>query len=331
MKNMKSNILFFVIVILCSNISAQELPSLFETVEYLELKLNKAYEYERLKNKEHWVKYRSFKCTINVKNDGRIDVKYSYEFNESESLIDYKYKGWKTTSKSISFYPNHIEEIDQRVYGRYQANGFALHCKFENDECIRETSALENKEPYISYDDEYVIHFDPFLKDKTKNALDHLFNLAIAKSQISQKTDADPFSNINYKKAKGAGPISVPVSNHSSGLNGLKIKIGSTEVNGFLDSGASHIVIPLKLLAVLLERNDIEENQTISYTKIANGDILATYTHNAPTLSIANNIVRNVTISAIEGDVNILIGQSLLSKFKSWEVDNDRSILILNR
>ncbi len=220
------------------------------------------------------------------------------------------------------FYADNVIEIANAVY---------VSCKNEFSNCIRHFVYKDNKLVRDEYGSSFGFPYPIDLKEQTNNAFEHFLNLANAKAEIFHRSDTDPFASKNYSNSIGLGPVSAKIFKSTSDLYSLDIKIGNTTMRGYLDSGASHIVISKKLLDELISRNEVDTEQVISYSQIANGDIVATFTHNAPIITIGDAKITNITVSALENLPNILIGQSLLSKFTKWEIDHTNNLITLYR
>jgi len=293
------------LLILVSNVQSQDLPSLYETIKYLEDKMKEPI----MKGSYYYYEgdLKDFNYVINVSEDGYISFTEHFILNDGRSMH--------------SKYELPSDDIKVDVHSLKMS----IDC-IRNYGCAKHTFVSGSTENYSGYSFKY----DNRASDKTRNALDHLINLAQAKASIYKDIDTDPFSKNNYSVSTGK-KITVPVKKVKSGLNELEISIGEKTVKGYIDSGASHIVIPLYLLDDLVTLGYINSDRKISYASIANGDIIATYTHEAPIVIVGNSKFENITISAIDSDIDILIGQSLLGKFNNWKIDNLRSELIIER
>ena len=98
-----------------------------------------------------------------------------------------------------------------------------------------------------------------------------------------------------------------------------------------VDSGASDVSIPADIVSTLMRTKTITGEDflgTQTYV-LADGSRVPSHRFRIRSLKVGNRIVENVVagIASVKGD--ILLGQSFLSKFKSWSVDNEQHTLIL--
>jgi predicted aspartyl protease len=104
-------------------------------------------------------------------------------------------------------------------------------------------------------------------------------------------------------------------------------------LNFVIDSGAADVSIPADVVLTLvrsgtLQRSDFIGTQTY---RLADGSTVPSTTFRIRSLTMNNVVVENVTgsIANVKGD--LLLGQSFLSRFKSWSIDNGRQALVLSQ
>jgi predicted aspartyl protease len=98
-----------------------------------------------------------------------------------------------------------------------------------------------------------------------------------------------------------------------------------------LDSGASDVSIPADVVLTLMRTGTItaaDFRGTNTYV-LADGSTIPSKTFRIKSLKVGNRVLANVSgsLSPVEG--SLLLGQSFLSRFKSWSVDNLRQVLSL--
>jgi predicted aspartyl protease len=64
--------------------------------------------------------------------------------------------------------------------------------------------------------------------------------------------------------------------------------------------------------------------------KLADGSTVPSVTFRIRSLKVGNREIENVTASVTEVEGSLLLGQTFLSRFKSWSIDNQREVLVLN-
>jgi predicted aspartyl protease len=104
-------------------------------------------------------------------------------------------------------------------------------------------------------------------------------------------------------------------------------------LNFVIDSGASDVSIPADVVLTLvrsgtLQRSDFIGTQTY---KLADGSTVPSTTFRIRSLTMNNVVVENVkgSIAPVAGE--LLLGQSFLSHFKSWSIDNAKQALVLSQ
>jgi clan AA aspartic protease (TIGR02281 family) len=144
--------------------------------------------------------------------------------------------------------------------------------------------------------------------------------VASLEPSTTQRTSSVPTPVTLIPLRREGGIFSVPVT-----INGKII------LNFLLDSGAADVSIPADVVLTLkrtgtLGAADFLEKKTY---KQADGSELPSQTFLIKSLQIGNKIVENVTgsVGSVKGD--LLLGQSFLSRFKSWSIDNQRQVLVL--
>jgi len=98
-----------------------------------------------------------------------------------------------------------------------------------------------------------------------------------------------------------------------------------------VDSGASDVSIPADVVLTLIRTRTIEEGDFIGTEKysLADGSTASSRTFMIRSLKVGDKVVNNVRASIAELAAPLLLGQSFLSKFKSWSQDNVSHELVL--
>lgn len=106
---------------------------------------------------------------------------------------------------------------------------------------------------------------------------------------------------------------------------------GQITLNFTVDSGATDVQLPADVALTLIRTGTLSPDDFIgkeTYT-LANGSELKSARFIIHELKVGNYTATNVpaSIGSVQGD--LLLGQSFLSRFASWTVDNDRHALVL--
>lgn len=98
-----------------------------------------------------------------------------------------------------------------------------------------------------------------------------------------------------------------------------------------IDSGAADVSIPADVFLTLVRTGTLQNNDFIgtqTYT-LADGSIAPSATFRIRSLMVGNLVIENVTASIAPAAGPLLLGQSFLSRFNSWSIDNAREALVL--
>jgi hypothetical protein len=119
---------------------------------------------------------------------------------------------------------------------------------------------------------------------------------------------------------KEAGTFKIPVL-----INGV------ITLHFVLDSGASDVSIPADVVMTLMRTGTLRESDFLgrqTYT-LADGSRVPSEIFRIRELKVGDRTIQNVVGSVANVKGSLLLGQSFLSKFNSWSIDNGRQVLIL--
>lgn len=98
-----------------------------------------------------------------------------------------------------------------------------------------------------------------------------------------------------------------------------------------VDSGAADVLIPADVMLTLVRTKTLKSSDFTGekhYT-LADGTDLPSRTFVLRELRVGNHRLENVRASVGPVTGGLLLGQSFLSRFKSWTLDNSRHVLVL--
>jgi predicted aspartyl protease len=103
-------------------------------------------------------------------------------------------------------------------------------------------------------------------------------------------------------------------------------------LNFVVDSGAADVSIPADVFMTLVRTGTVTDADFLDKQtyQLADGSTIPSQRFVIRTLKIGDKTLENVVggIAPVAG--SLLLGQSFLSRFKSWSIDNQRRALILN-
>jgi predicted aspartyl protease len=98
-----------------------------------------------------------------------------------------------------------------------------------------------------------------------------------------------------------------------------------------IDSGASDVSVPADVVLPLMRTGTLtgaDFTGTNTYT-LADGSQVPSQTFRIRSLKVGDMVLENVAGSVASVNGELLLGQSFLSRFKSWSIDNRRQVLVL--
>jgi clan AA aspartic protease (TIGR02281 family) len=108
---------------------------------------------------------------------------------------------------------------------------------------------------------------------------------------------------------------------------------GAITLNFVVDSGASEVAVPADVVGTLIRAGTIEKSDITGKQKymLADGSISPTVTFIIRSLKVGDVLIENVKGSVSPAAGSLLLGQSFLQRFKSWSMDNNKHVLVLEQ
>jgi clan AA aspartic protease (TIGR02281 family) len=105
----------------------------------------------------------------------------------------------------------------------------------------------------------------------------------------------------------------------------------SITLNFELDSGAADVSVPADVFLTLTRTGTITSGDLLGERTyvLANGSKVRSQTFRIRSLKVGNTVLENVAASVSPVQGSLLLGQSFLSRLKSWSIDNNRNVLML--
>jgi clan AA aspartic protease (TIGR02281 family) len=107
---------------------------------------------------------------------------------------------------------------------------------------------------------------------------------------------------------------------------------GQLTLKFVVDSGASDVSIPADVVLTLARTGTIAEDDFLGAQtyRMADGSTVPSQRFLIRSLKVGDKVLENVTGSIAPIAGSLLLGQSFLTRFKTWSIDNDRQALVLN-
>jgi clan AA aspartic protease (TIGR02281 family) len=100
-----------------------------------------------------------------------------------------------------------------------------------------------------------------------------------------------------------------------------------------VDSGASDVTIPSDVVSTLVRAGTLSSEDFIGKNiyRLADGSTMPSPVFRIRSLKVGNTVVENIAGSVAPVEGSLLLGQSFLSRFKSWSIDNSAHALLLGK
>lgn len=107
---------------------------------------------------------------------------------------------------------------------------------------------------------------------------------------------------------------------------------GQLTLDFIVDSGAADVSIPADVVLTLIRTGTIAESDFLNSRtyRLADGSTVPSQRFLIRSLRVGDKVLENVTGSVAPVAGGLLLGQSFLTRFKSWSIDNQRQALVLN-
>ena len=131
---------------------------------------------------------------------------------------------------------------------------------------------------------------------------------------------------------KTPSAVEVPLK-EDSGLFVVSVEInGAITLDFAVDSGAGNVTIPADVYYTLVRTGTIKDADITGKRTVvlADGSESNLPTFTIRSLRVGDKIIENVKASVLPLEGQLLLGQSFLTRFKSWSLDNTRRVLVLN-
>ncbi len=107
---------------------------------------------------------------------------------------------------------------------------------------------------------------------------------------------------------------------------------GQLTLKFMIDSGATDVAVPADVVLALIRTGSITKDDFLGQQQyqLADGSVVPSPVFLIQSLKVGDKVLQNVraTVASVNG--SLLLGQSFLSRFSSWSVDNKSRLLFLN-
>jgi len=106
---------------------------------------------------------------------------------------------------------------------------------------------------------------------------------------------------------------------------------GRISLDFTIDSGATDVAIPSNVMSSLIRAGTVSSQDFLDKRayKLADGSAEISQRFRIRALRVGNLELRDVIASVVPSGGSLLLGQSFLSRLKSWSIDNERQALVI--
>jgi clan AA aspartic protease (TIGR02281 family) len=141
---------------------------------------------------------------------------------------------------------------------------------------------------------------------------------------------APPKSSTTLAPTHSATAAHVPLTRTPGGSLIVAASInGSAPIRFTLDSGAEALVLPSSTARQLARQGIIAQAEFLGggVSELANGSQTRDLRFRLRSVNIGGIVVHDIICVVVDGDGGALLGQAVLSKLRSWKIDNERQTL----
>jgi clan AA aspartic protease (TIGR02281 family) len=124
---------------------------------------------------------------------------------------------------------------------------------------------------------------------------------------------------------------SIPLVREHGTLQVPVLVNGKISLNFTIDSGASDVSIPTNVFYTLISAGTVSPQDFLDKRiyKLADGSTQYSQRFRIRSLRVGNLELRDVIASVVPSAGSLLLGQSFLSRLKSWSIDNEHQALLI--
>jgi len=99
-----------------------------------------------------------------------------------------------------------------------------------------------------------------------------------------------------------------------------------------VDSGAADVSIPEDMAVTLMKSGTMTGADLLGSKTymLADGTMAPSKIYRIASVRVGEMVMENVTVRIAAANSSLLLGQSFLRRLKSWSLDNDRQVMIIN-
>ncbi len=139
-------------------------------------------------------------------------------------------------------------------------------------------------------------------------------------------------STVSRAQKRSASNTMVSLQQYRGGTFLAPITINDRLTLMFMvDSGASDVSIPADVVLTLLRTGTLTDDDFLGPTTytLGDGSTVPSQTFRIRSIRVGDRVIENVVGSVVPPEASPLLGQSFLGRFRSWSIDNNKRVLML--
>jgi len=149
--------------------------------------------------------------------------------------------------------------------------------------------------------------------------------------QTETITSSSPTPSRRGSASKSPSMMAVPLQKQGGTFVVPVLINNAITLNFVVDSGAADVSIPADVVSTLMRTGTLKQADFLDKKTyvLADGSKLPSQTFRIRSMKVGNRVIEKVigNVAPLQG--TLLLGQSFLSRFKSWSIDNDKHVLLL--
>jgi clan AA aspartic protease (TIGR02281 family) len=124
----------------------------------------------------------------------------------------------------------------------------------------------------------------------------------------------------------------IPIEAHDGAYVVPVLVNGLLPLKFIVDSGSADVSIPAEVASTLRKLGTLSAADLLGSKTylLADGSKVSSEIYRIESLKIGSLVMQNVTVRVSAENSSLLLGQSFLSRLKSWSVDNAKQLLVMN-
>jgi clan AA aspartic protease (TIGR02281 family) len=220
---------------------------------------------------------------------------------------------------------SHALELDRKWTGAFRERGLAFKHEGHTEAALNDLSVFVQLQP----DDQEAAQALAELRSRTTAATTPI--QASAPPRPSPPPHLDE-ANPPQQQVENGQTTAIPMLREGGTFVVPVLINGQLTLKFTVDSGASDVSVPADVVSTLIRTETISDADflgTQTY-RLADGSTIPSQTFIIRSLKVGDRVLTNVQGSVAPAKGSLLLGQSFLSRFKSWSIDNQRQVLLLN-